>query len=172
MPTFNPNIPQNGDDADADPLRDNFNALNDQDTAQAQGLASIQALVANQAALIASQDTRITTLEAQLGSLAARIAALEAASVSLTGSGFGEAGACGKLTVIGTFAGKPMYQAAGGWYYCWNEAGGMWICRDALPGTGDLSNNRYADNGYAADIKDVVWGPGFNPGMMPYGTVS
>ena len=65
-----------------------------------------------------------------------------------------------------------MYQAAGGWYYCWNDSGGMWICRDAMPGTGDLSNNRYADSGYAADIKDAVWGPGFNPGMMPYGTVS
>ena len=86
--------------------------------------------------------------------------------------GFGELGACGKLTQIGTYAGKPVYRAAGGWYYCWNPDGGMWICRDAPPGTGDLSNNRYADTGYAADITAANWGPGFNPGMMPYGTVT
>ena len=91
---------------------------------------------------------------------------------TLTATGFGSSGANGALTVIGTFAGKPSYQAAGGWWYCWNPDGGMWICRDALPGTGDLSNNRYADAQYAADITAVVWGPGFNPGMMPYGTVS
>jgi hypothetical protein len=142
MPTFNPNEPQNGDDLDAVPVRDNFNALNDRDNA----------------------------LEALIASLTARVALLE--NPPLASSGFGEAGACGLLTVIGTFAGKPMYQAAGGWYFCWNDAGGMWICRDAMPGTGDMSNNRYADQQYAADITAVTWGPGFNPGMMPYGTVS
>jgi len=54
-------------------------------------------------------------------------------------------GANGALTVIGTFAGKPSYQAAGGWWYCWNPDGLFWHCRDALPGTGDLTNNRYAE---------------------------
>ena len=142
MPTFDPTFPAPHADAASEPFRNQFNALNDKIDAQA---ATIAALIL-------------------------RIEALE--NPSHEAFGFGEAGACGKLTVIGTFAGKPMYQAAGGWYYCWNEAGGMWICRDAMPGTGDLSNNRYADSGYAAEIKDVVWGPGFNPGMMPYGTVS
>jgi hypothetical protein len=50
---------------------------------------------------------------------------------------------------------KTAYQAAGGWWYCWNDAGGMWICRDALPGTGGMSNNRYADLQYATDITAV-----------------
>jgi hypothetical protein len=90
----------------------------------------------------------------------------------LTAIGFGDLRACGKLTQIGMFAGKPMFQAAGSWYYCWNEAGGMWICRDALPGTGDMSNNRYADLQYAEDITAVQWTGGFNPGPMPYGTIT
>ena len=176
MPTFNPNIPQNGDDADADPLRDNFNALNDQDTAQTQRLASAEQALVNQQAIIDAQAGQIAGLIASVASintqLAAILAQLAAMTPSLTASGFGEMGANGKLTQIGMFAGKPMYQAAGGWYFCWNPDGGMWICRDALPGTGDLSNNRYADSGYAADITAVNWGPGFNPGMMPYGSVS
>ena len=184
MATFNPNEPQNGEKVDADPLRDQFNALNDHSVAldnrslnQAQSLASAEQALASQAGLIASlqaqntaQDAIIAGLTAQCADLQAQINALKPESHEAVG--FGEAGACGKLTFIGMFAGKPMYQAAGGWYYCWNESGGMWICRDALPGTGDLSNNRYADSGYAADIKDAVWGPGFNPGMMPYGMVS
>ena len=87
-------------------------------------------------------------------------------------TGFGSTGACGLLTLMGTFAGKPYYRAAGGWYYCWNPDGGMWICRDAAPGTGDLSNNRYADLQYAEDITDVQWTGGFNPGDMPCGTVT
>ena len=140
---FNPNEPQNGEIIDADFLRNQFNA--------------IKALNDDLVAIV--------------GALAARIAALEASAVDLAAIGFGEAGACGKLTVIGTFAGKPMYQAAGGWWYCWNDAGGMWICRDALPGTGDLSNNRYADLGYAEDITAVQWTTGFNPGMLPCGSV-
>jgi len=87
-------------------------------------------------------------------------------------TGFGATGANGLLTFMGTFAGKPYYQAAGGWYYCWNPDGGMWICRDALPGTGDLSNNRYADLQYAEDITAVQWTTGFNPGPLPCGTVA
>ena len=105
-----------------------------------------------------------------IGSLTARVAALE--SHGLVATGFGSSGANGALTNIGTFDGKPMYQAAGGWWYCWNSAGGFWICRDALPGTGDNSNNRYADLQYAADITAVQWTTGFNPGMLPCGTVS
>ena len=153
-------------------MRDQFNGLKAFIDDQAGVIGGQATVIANQSALITGLQTQIDAQAAVIGSLTARIAALEAASVTLTASGFGEAGACGKLTMIGTFAGKPMYQAAGGWYYCWNDYGGMWICRDALPGTGDMSNNRYADSGYAADIKDAVWGPGFNPGMMPYGTVS
>ena len=86
--------------------------------------------------------------------------------------GFGEPGACGNLTQIGTHAGKPVFRTDNDWYYCWNEAGGMWICRDAPPGTGDLSNNRYADLGYVEDITAVQWTGGYNPGMPPYGTVT
>ena len=153
---FDPALPASGTKIKSAELRNQLNALNDHST-------YIEALVVAQAATIAN-------LETQIAGILARIVALE--NPPLASSGFGEAGANGKLTIIGMFAGKPMYQAAGGWYFCWNPDGGMWICRDALPGTGDLSNNRYADNGYAADIKDVVWGPGFNPGMMPYGIVS
>ena len=87
-------------------------------------------------------------------------------------AGFGSAGANGDLTFMGTFAGKPYYRAAGGWYFCWNPDGGMWICRDAEPGTGGLSNNRYADIGYAEDITAVQWTGAFNPGDMPCGTVT
>ena len=112
---------------------------------------------------------QFNSLKALIDELTARIEALE--NPPLEAVGFGEAGANGKLTVIGTFAGKPMYRAAGGWWYCWNPDGGMWICRDALPGTGDLSNNRYADLGYAEDITAVQWTTGFNPGMLPCGIV-
>jgi len=87
-------------------------------------------------------------------------------------TGFGATGANGLLTFMGTFAGKPYYQAAGGWYYCWNPDGGMWICRDALPGTGDLTNNRYADQQYADDITAVQWMTAYNPGPLPCGTVA
>jgi len=90
----------------------------------------------------------------------------------LTAAGFGDAHANGALTRIADNAGKPAYQAAGGWWYCWNPDGGMWICRDAAPGTGDNSNNRYADLQYAADLTAVQWTPGFNPGPLPCGTVS
>ena len=152
---FDPNWPTYKAKNDSAKWRDQLNSLNDRDNTLAQTVSS-------QAALIVD-------LQAQIASILAQLAAL---TPSLEAVGFGEPGACGKLTQIGMFAGKPMYQAAGGWYYCWNPDGGMWICRDALPGTGDLSNNRYADSGYAADIIAVNWGPGFNPGMMPYGTVS
>ena len=145
---FDPNVPQPGQPNDANVVRDQLNGLNDK---------------------IDTQTAIITGMQAQIASILAQLAALTPSHEAV---GFGEPGACGKLTMIGMFAGKPMYQAAGGWYYCWNPDGGMWICRDALPGTGDLSNNRYADSGYAADIKAVNWGPGFNPGMMPYGTVT
>ena len=130
---------------------------------------AIKALIDALTAQLTAQTALIVDMQAQIASILAQLAAL---TPSLEAIGFGEPGACGKLTMIGIFAGKPMYRAAGGWYYCWNPDGGMWICRDALPGTGDLSNNRYADSGYASEITAVNWGPGFNPGMMPYGTVS
>ena len=169
---FDPNIPRDFTDAIAGEMRDQFTSLKSLIDDQGVVIAGQATVIANQSNLITGLQTQVDAQAATIGSLSARIAALESAAVNLTATGFGEAGACGKLTIIGTFAGKPMYQAAGGWYYCWNPDGGMWICRDALPGTGDMSNNRYADSGYAAEITAVTWGPGFNPGMSPYGTVS
>ena len=169
---FDPSIPKTDSKMKSIEMREQFTSLKSLIDDQGVVIAGQATVIANQSALITGLQTQIDALADTIGSLSARIAALEAAAVNLTATGFGEDGANGKLTVIGTFAGKPMYQAAGGWYYCWNDYGGMWICRDAMPGTGDLSNNRYADSGYAAEITAVTWGPGFNPGMSPFGTVS
>ena len=127
---FDPNIPQPGQSNDADVIRDQLNGLK----------VIIDAL----AAQLTAQSALIVSMQAQIASILAQLTAFTPSHEAV---GFGEPGACGKLTMIGMFAGKPMYQEAGGWYYCWNPDGGMWICRDALPGTGDLSNNRYADSG-------------------------
>ena len=91
-------MPLNNSNLTATEFRNQFNALNDLITAQAQSLAS----------------------------LTLRVAALE--NPPLTATGFGEMSANGLLTLLGQFAGKPYYQAAGGWWYCWNPDGGMWIC--------------------------------------------
>ena len=152
---FDPNWPSYKAKNDSAKWRVQLNSLNDKLDAQA-------ATIAAQAVQIASMNTQIAAILLQLAAL----------TPSLTATGFGEMGANGKITQIGMFNGKPMYQAAGGWYYCWNADGGMWICRDAMPGTGYMSNNRYADTGYASEITAAVWGPGFNPGMLPCGTVS
>ena len=106
MPTFNPNVPQNGDDLDAGVVRDQLNSLND--------------LIDDQAVII--------------GSLTARIAALEPRN-SYEAVGFGDPNACGTYTVAGMYNGKPIYvNVVSGYALIWNLTN-MWQIATADPRT-------------------------------------
>ena len=115
MPIFNPNKPQNGEDADADVLRDNFNALNDHST-------SLETIIANLSGFIVSQAAINASLQAQIDALTPHESV-----------GFGDARACGALTYRGMLQGKPYFQMAGGAWLFWSTFDGQWAIKFDQP---------------------------------------
>ena len=75
-------------------------------------------------------------LNAKIDAQAAVIADLQAQINALKpheAFGFGDARACGILTLMGMLQGKPYYRAAGGAWFFWSAFDGQWAVRFDQP---------------------------------------
>ena len=172
---FNPAEPQNGENIDADALRNQLNGLNDKINAIPAPAAETDPVVGAVNGLVKADGaghiaaaTPGTDYLTPTGNGSGLTGVLKFGGVGLLASGFGDATYNGVYTQTGTFLGQPLYTNANGRVLFWTNLDNDWQLDD------HAHNGRAGDTGkyFAlpsdAAPQDATWQP--SGGAMPVGS--